>query len=519
MDKESRAEILKETFQKTEAESIASTPKPVSEKTSLPLKSTIPDPAESISYSLFFPPPPMLDDHLLVSNIETIRTFNLPNEAPLDLLSHLPKDLIVPTLRHQSSTPRLPNFHPEKPLALQTISPKIEMKSSVPKIAYNEPSIVVPDLAEPPTKTAVLRPSLVGSLPQLPTLEELETSSYSEDFETDLVFLPREDGEGYIFALTLIPHADLNLPKIRQHYMFLIDRSNSIQRERLQTTKNSVMKALEEIELDDTFNIIAFDSKMEKLSPSQLTLTPQSLAKAEDFIKKIELGSFFSPSDLYRPLLMTVPSQVQEDEIYTAILLTDGESLVKKSNQKAILQQWTAYNQGKVSLQIVAMDGDKNLPTLDTASAFNRGKVISSNTKRGFKRKVLKVMKNIHTPIAKNLSCRAFSHSSNVKIELYPKSNQTSHLYQGHPYVLIGTTTNLDDFILFVQGRLKDRWLNIKKKITFVSAKKGDSSLKSEWALQKAYGLYEQYLQDNRSEHLAEAKALLEPLQLQAALQ
>src|SRR5690606_37947021 len=103
-------------------------------------------------------------------------------------------------------------------------------------------------------------------------------------------------GKGYVFALTLIPKPDLNLPKIRQHYTFLIDRSNSIQRERLLATKNAVHKALEELEPDDTFNIIVFDTKIEKLSPVPLPYSAESLAHAEAFLEKINLGSFFSPA-------------------------------------------------------------------------------------------------------------------------------------------------------------------------------------------------------------------------------
>ena len=71
------------------------------------------------------------------------------------------------------------------------------------------------------------------------------------------------------------------------------------------------------------------------------------------------------------------------------------------------------------------------------------------------------------------------------------------------------------DFILFVQGRLKDRWLNIRKTVSFLNAKKGGKELKEEWALQSAYQLYEHYLQDANPSHLVEAQNLLEPFNYQ----
>ncbi len=165
------------------------------------------------------------------------------------------------------------------------------------------------------------------------------------------------------------------------------------------------------------------------------------------------------------------------------------------------------------------MGHDLQLNALETASVFNRGKLFVSPTKRGLKRKLLKLMKTVHAPVSKNLSCRAIAKSPHSAIELLPKGSQTPHLFLNEPYIILGKANSLDDFILFVQGRLNGEWLHIKKTISFTNAKKGHSSLKAEWALQKAYELYDQYLSDNNPEHIAEVRALLEPHELQIAFE
>jgi hypothetical protein len=129
------------------------------------------------------------------------------------------------------------------------------------------------------------------------------------------------------------------------------------------------------------------------------------------------------------------------------------------------------------------------------------------------------LMKMIGHPVATNMTATALPRSSKVKIALFAKPHQMPSLYLNEPYVILGTIDKLDNFILFVQGQLKDRWLNIKKNVSFVSAKKGDSSLKAGLALQQAYSLYEKYLYDLNPDHLAEARALLEPHALQVAFQ
>ncbi len=434
-------------------------------------------------------------------------TFSVPS-ASFNLLDHLPKDLIVSVPAEQHRTRFLPLPNPSS-LTLSAPAPAPQEEAPPALITYSA-SLDLP-LTEAPHAAQAPAMIPVPHLPKIPTLAELETSSYSDAFDADLVFIPKEEGNGYLFALTLIPRPDLELPKIRQHFTFLIDRSNSIQQGRLSATKSALYKALEELSPEDTFNIIAFDSKMEKMSPNSLSCTERSYAVAEEFLEKIQLGSFFSSTDLYKPLFLTVPGEVQNDEIHTAILLTDGETLVKKTAQRALLYNWTQFNAGKVSLYAISLNGDPHMATLETAAVFNKGKLSNAPTHRGLKRKLLKLIRTIRNPIGKNLVCKAISRSPQAKIHLFPPSKQTPHLYLDQPYVILGEADTLDDFILFVQGRLKDRWLNIKKTISFLNARKGGKSLKQEWALQRAYALYERYAIDDNPQHLTEAERLLEP--------
>src|SRR6185295_1349084 len=113
--------------------------------------------------------------------------------------------------------------------------------------------------------------------------------------------------------------------------------------------------------------------------------------------------------------------------------------------------------------------------------------------------------------LAKTLSCTFIGKSPGVTFQLFPPNGKLPYLYLDQPYVILGETSTLDDFILFVQGRLNGKWLNIKKNISFLSAKKGGKALKIESALQQSYILYERYLRDDDPKHIAEARNLLEP--------
>lgn len=491
MEKKKKGEILKEAFQKAGGEATVEAKEREVQPEGIhypPLYLSMepfasPTPATpSLSFlpmaaplELFRPPLPFLP------------SFSLPEPHFIPLLSHLPEGLIVPPEREPPEAPQ--------PLAVSIppteALPLAVQKSEVEPQAWSEPrelplSMTSEGRSPPPAPSPLPLPYL----PKLPTLEELKTISCSDSFEAELTFSPLPDEEeGYLFALTLIPRPDLKLPKLHQHYLFLIDRSNSIQRERLNGTKQAVLRALKELDATDTFNIYAFDSKVEKLSPSFLSCTPQTMAQAEQFLSRLELGSFFSSTDLYKPLFLTVPGNVEGKELYTTLLFTDGEALQKKGAASALLSEWTLLNQGRVSLFPISLSHDPHLPLLDTLAALNKGKLISSSTQRGVKRRVLKLMKSIESPVAKNLSCHAIAPSKEQAISLFPDPSLTPHLYLGEPFVILGKTKNLDDFILFVQGKTEEGWLNIKKKISFLHAKKVGGGLLEEWEQQQAYHL------------------------------
>lgn len=443
-----------------------------------------------------------------------IHTFQLPAIKPFDLFADLPKELLLPTLQKKTE------LFLVKP-QIETLSPVL--KSAAPINVLTPIETAISFLKEPAEPVNAMQPLVkaiptipVPSLPHLPSLADLQTVNLSDSFESELTFLPRTDGPGYVFALTLLPKAKLSLPKIRQNVVFLIDKSNSIQRERLQSTKQAIHRAIEELGADVHYNVIAFDSKMEKLFPSLTAASSESKQRMSRFLDNISLGSLFSVADLHKALFLTIPTQVQEDELYTAILLTDGESLSKKQMHRSLLHDWTLQNRGRVSLFAVGITGDQHTASLDAACSINKGKFISSTTNRGLKRKLMRLAKNIRSPIAKNILPRAISRSPRNHIEIHSNPSYTPHLYLDQPYVIVGTTDTLDDFVLFIQARLKDGWLNIKKNLSFTQAKKGSESLQAELALQAAYRQYELYIQDDNPAHLAEAKQLLTPFHIPA---
>ncbi|HSW72880.1 MAG TPA: hypothetical protein VLG44_05700 [Chlamydiales bacterium] len=441
---------------------------------------------------------------------------NPPSLAALTSLPQLHAELLK-----QLEVPLLP-VPPPKETFHQTAAAQEKVENFIlasPLLAIQEEKEEVADFSVPEGMVTILEKASAvplaaneiktsDDLLKMPSLRELGTSSIGEMFDTELTFLPHK--EGYLFALTIIPKPESQFPKIKQNVYFLIDKSNAIQKNRLKITTNAVTKALNFLDEDDNFNIFAFDNKFERLEANNIPANKSNKLRAKGFLQGLQLGSFFSSADPYRPLNALLFDKVPDNELATVIMITNGDGLSNQSKQSFFLHQWTAQNQGKFSLYTLAMSEDKNLNLLDLISALNKGKLYSTPTFQGIKRRVLKMAKSLHYPIAKDVACFPISRNPGNKIEIFPSFQQLPTLYADQPFVLMGTTKEITDFILFIQAKQKNGWVNIKKTISFLNAKPAEPGLETQWAIMKSQFLYEQYLREKNPTLLKDAHRLLE---------
>ncbi len=362
----------------------------------------------------------------------------------------------------------------------------------------------------------IARPSITPSFVSLPSMSQMDTTSYADYFDLDVMYQKSPDGKGYIFAITVLPDPIHKFQRIPQCYYFIIDKSNGIQKQRFSMTKNAVISALSQLKEKDRFNIVTFDSKVDILSSEPLSNTNVMVRKAKSFLNYQKIGSFFNSTNLFSPLYLALHKLDDPDQINTIFYFSNGEDLDKFSNYKKI-QEWTKSNRGRISLFTIAQMDDKNLSVLDLMSHLNKGKMTASATLRGTRRHLQKTMQSISYPIAKDISSTAISKNSNVQIQLLPEEDQLSHLYANKPYVIFGKINQLDDFLLFIQGRRKGHYFNIKKKISFNKAKEGFNELDKHWAVLQSYQQYKEFLSTGNPKHLQNAENLLKPHDLPRA--
>ncbi len=334
-------------------------------------------------------------------------------------------------------------------------------------------------------------------------------AEWNNDFDVDVSFLPNPEGQGYIFSLSVRPNYDLSSHSLKQNLYFILDRSNSVQKHRFAVFKRAVLKALASMQYGDTFNIILIDKKLATFSPQNRPVSMKNIQAAEEFLDKQEAGGLFSAGEIYQSLEKILPSIPDNEEIHTAILLTDGKSSLSHQRKQNALKKWIEKNHGKLALYAAAVGRDNDLLTLDMLCSISGGKLLYSDTHASLPRKLAKLILDLKDPIAKDLMVTAIPHNPHSRIEFYPAGSHLPSLYSHQPFILVGQIDEPCAFDLVIQGRHLDEWIAIKKNISFVEGQKGNKALEMQWLAQHANVCYAKFLNEGKPNHLKDAKEIL----------
>lgn len=346
----------------------------------------------------------------------------------------------------------------------------------------------------------------------------LGTIASSDDFILNVEYAPMSNGPGYMFRLELVAKPKVKFKRIRQNVFFLVDRSHSIRYQRYEYTKQAVAKALALLQPGDTFNILVFDDSIKKMAPQSVPWSPRNIEYGKVFLATEKYGGAFATTDLYSSLGKIVPTAVAENEVNTAVLLSDGDTYLSLEKQRTTIGGWTAANAGKMSLYCVASGKGNNLALLDLLSSFNKGSLQYSASDNGIGSILFNLLQSIRNPIGKHITITTVKSTPETVISLFPSNQYLPNLYANIPYTVYGVVNTLNDFHIFFQGRYYDKYLDIKQEVSFANAKRVDGkAIERKLAVQQAYESYDAFLNDGRPAHLTRAKQLLAPYRIPVA--
>ncbi len=320
---------------------------------------------------------------------------------------------------------------------------------------------------------------LCYELSQIPSLEELGTYNFSEEFIKKIQIAAKPDGSGYYFALELKPISAERLTPIRQNVYFVIDKNKTTDKYLYESYVTSIRQTLPYIYSDDAFNVYVFDGAFQKMEAEPGYHQENSDEKVERFLTKQAQSFRYSSKninvileDLYR-IASNYPNDVN-----TVILFTNGASLysASKENQENIYSKLPAFAK-TYSIYPATITKSSNLRGLEKLSEIYRGKVISSSTYSGLPRHVGKQVKQLQRPVVKNLLVTPLTKGKQT-VKIFPSPHNFPEIFSNTSTVIYGFTNSIQAFELFLQGSIQDEWMNARVKIHIDSAENGGSHLR-----------------------------------------
>ena len=265
-----------------------------------------------------------------------------------------------------------------------------------------------------------------------------------------------------------------------QNFYFVVDQISALDKQRFNTFRKGLLKALERLESSDRFNIVVVGAKPQQLFETATEASATSLRKAREFVDGMQFSRSSGRGELLASLQNVLPKNRAPEESHTAILLTTAESKNSPLKQKKALEQWMQKNQGGVSTQqLLAM---RTTSSSSTCSAAATGAASSdSDTHAAFPRRLTKLVMNLKNPIGKDLMATVVASSSDSSVQLLTTSTHLPDLVAGGSYQLMGVTEDLSSFTLLLQGRHKGEWFTVKKRIV---PELSTSSENARWPIQ-----------------------------------
>lgn len=371
----------------------------------------------------------------------------------------------------------------------------------------------LPPLSEIQTPQ-ILTPSLFSSL-LLPTdelmkaPESIERDPFSQAFDVDVQVVNPVDKQHYAFSLDLHSTDALQADALKQHFLFLIDRSAAVEKHRFGVYKRAVLRALAMLRPEDTFNIYLLDKQVTKLSAKPVTYSQGALHMAELFLEKEDHPGRSATRDLTEAFEKVLKEEPLYKKIQVAVLLTDGNVKLGNQKERRTLEKWTERNRGKIHLYTATCGQHSNPLFLEQLSSMNGGRFIYSDTHAAFPRRLAKLMLTLRHPVATDLLVELKPKHDKVRLAVQSGSSHLPVLYAQEIYPILGSTDELSDMILTVRGRRGEEWFEIKKEITFQNAKIANEAVARNLAIALAHQHYEKFLREGEQNQLQSAQQLL----------
>jgi len=288
----------------------------------------------------------------------------------------------------------------------------------------------------------------------------------------------KESGEDGFFMLLIAPKYETTSEDvIEKDVIFVLDKSGSMQGEKIDQAKNALKFCVKSLKDKDRFGIIVFSTDVDELDDSLLTATKANVEKAERFIDKLDATG---GTDINDALLLALKKQPDPNRPKIVVFMTDGLPTVGIKDVDAILKNVEKAKSKSLRLFAFGVGYDVNTHFLDKLAEDNGGTSQYVKPSEDIEVTVSSLYNKISEPMLSNLKLTTGSIKTR---EIYPKN--LPDIFKGTQLVVLGRYENSGVTDIKLDGDIRSRKYTTTNKADFPDKTTENDFIPRLWAQRK----------------------------------
>ena len=209
-------------------------------------------------------------------------------------------------------------------------------------------------------------------------------------------YRPDPEDDGYLLLLASPQFQAPDAEREAKNIIFVLDRSGSMEGEKMEQARAAVKYVLENLRDGDLFNIVAYDTTIESFRPELQEYSDQTRQEALGFIHGLYAGGGTNIDGA----LDTALTQLVDDERPSyVIFLTDGQPTIGETNESKIVQATSERNLTDARIVSFGVGYDVNSRLLDRISRENHGQTEYVRPNEDIEVYVSRLYSKINSPV------------------------------------------------------------------------------------------------------------------------
>jgi Ca-activated chloride channel homolog len=241
------------------------------------------------------------------------------------------------------------------------------------------------------------------------------------------LFSEQVEGEHFGLLMVVPPLAARSTQIMAREIIIVVDTSGSMGGVSIEQARHSVARALQQLRLEDRFNIIEFNSVHRALYRQPVVASPHHIQQAQDFVRHLRASGGTEMLPALRAALEPGPDTAagrEQPALRQVIFITDGAV----GNEVALFEEISA-RLGRSRLFTVGIGSAPNSWFMREAAQFGRGTHTHIGNLEEVGDKMAALFDTLSRPVAVNLAVNWPG-----QVEAWPE--RMPDLYQGQPLLV-----------------------------------------------------------------------------------